>query len=32
LDYATKFAPPIVVNGKVFVASVSQLAVYGLLP
>ncbi|HME72427.1 MAG TPA: hypothetical protein VKM54_21570, partial [Myxococcota bacterium] len=31
LDSATKFAPPTVVNGKVFVASVSQLAVYGLL-
>jgi len=32
LDSATKFAPPIVVNGRVFVASVSQLAAYGLLP
>jgi len=32
LDVATKFTPPVVVNGRVFIASVSQLAVYGLLP
>jgi chitodextrinase len=32
LDIAAKFAIPLVVNGKVFVASNSQLTVYGLLP
>jgi len=31
LDAPTKFTPPVVVNGKVFIAGVSQLAVYGLL-
>ena len=32
LDYAAKYTPPVVVNGKVFVASVNQLAAYGPLP
>ena len=32
LDIAAKFAIPLVVNGKVFVASNSQLTVFGLLP
>ncbi|HUA38256.1 MAG TPA: LamG-like jellyroll fold domain-containing protein [Candidatus Sulfopaludibacter sp.] len=32
LDFAAKFSAPLVVNGKVFVASMSQLTVYGLLP
>jgi fibronectin type 3 domain-containing protein len=32
LDFAAKAAVPIVANGKVFVASVSQLTIYGLLP
>jgi hypothetical protein len=32
LDFAAKFSVPLVVNGKVFVASMSQLTVYGLLP
>jgi hypothetical protein len=32
LDLAAKFSPPLVINGKVFVASMSQLTVYGLLP
>lgn len=32
LDFAAKFSVPLVVNGKVFVASISQLTAYGLLP
>jgi hypothetical protein len=32
LDIAAKFAIPLVINGKVFVASNSMLTVYGLLP
>ena len=32
LDYATKFAIPVVANGKVFIAGHTQLNVYGLLP
>ena len=32
LDIATKFNIPLVANGKVYVASVSQLMIYGLLP
>jgi hypothetical protein len=32
LDVAAKFSIPLVVSGKVFVASQSQLTVYGLLP
>ena len=32
LDFAAKFSVPLVVNGKVFVAAMSQLTVFGLLP
>jgi len=32
MDFAAKFSMPLVINGKVFVASMSQLTVYGLLP
>jgi hypothetical protein len=32
LDFAAKFSVPLVINGKVFVVSISQLTVYGLLP
>ena len=32
MDFAAKYTVPLVANGKVFAASVSQLAAYGLLP
>ena len=32
LDFATKFSVPLVANGKVFVASMTRLTIYGLLP
>jgi hypothetical protein len=32
LDFAAKYSVPLVINGKVFVASLSKLTVYGLLP
>jgi hypothetical protein len=32
LDYAAKFPSPLVINGKVFVVTLSGLTVYGLLP
>ncbi len=32
LDAAAKFSVPLVANGKVFIGSMNQLAVYGLLP
>ncbi len=32
LDYAAKWAAPLVANGKVFVATNGRLTVFGLLP
>jgi hypothetical protein len=32
LGFATKFSIPLVANGKVFVASPTQITAYGLLP
>jgi hypothetical protein len=32
LDFASKFSVPVVANGKVLVASMSKLTIYGLLP
>jgi hypothetical protein len=32
LDFATKFSVPLVANGKVFVASMGKLTIFGLLP
>jgi outer membrane protein assembly factor BamB len=32
LDFASKFSVPLVANGKVIVASMSKLTIYGLLP
>jgi fibronectin type 3 domain-containing protein len=32
LDFASKAAVPVVANGKVYVASLSQLTIYGLVP
>jgi len=32
MDFAAKWAAPLIANGRVFVASNSQLAIYGLLP
>jgi hypothetical protein len=32
MDYNAKWSSPLVVNGRVYIASVRQLTVYGLLP